>query len=241
MTDTAGPDDPAVAARLYVLLAGVDSLEAFLDELAGLAADEVDRGLSCGISVWLADGPMSVASSDNLAEQLDEVQYSAGDGPSLDAIATGQLVEVHDLDEGERWSAWRARGRDNGVRKSLFVPLTAGDTTLGALNTYSTSAEPFTDADREATTRFATKAARVLAVATRLSEHAELASHLEGTLKARGLIDRATGILMAQQHCSADEAEVLLKTSAQRHGVSVLDAAADIVRKTIRPRSPGPD
>lgn len=241
MPDTAGHEDPTVVARMYVLLAGVDSLKAFLDELAGLAADEVDRGLSCGIAIRLADGPMSVASSDDLAERLDEVQYSAGEGPGLDAISTGRPVEVHDLDMGEQWSAWRARGRENGVRKSLSVPLTAGDTTLGALNTYSTSAVPFTDADREATARFATKAARALAVAARLSEHTELASHLEASLQARGVVDRATGILMAREHCTADEAAVLLETLAQRRGVSVLDVAEDLVGKAARPRDSGPD
>jgi GAF domain-containing protein len=241
MADTEGPEDPAVVARMYVLLAGANSLEAFLDELAGLAADEVDRGLSCGVAVRLTDRPMSVASSDDLAERLDEVQYSAGEGPAVDAISTGQPVEVHDLDVGEQWSAWRARGRDNGVRKSLSVPLTAGDTTLGALNTYSTSAEPFTDADREATERFATRAARALAVATRLSEHTELASHLEAELKARGVVDQATGVLMAREHCTADEAAVRLKTSAHERGVTVLDVAEDIVRSVVRPRDSGPD
>lgn len=242
MTDTAGPaEDPTVVARMYVLLAGVDSLEAFLDELAGLAADEVDRGLSCGITMRLADRPTSVASSDDLAHRLDEVQFSIGEGPGLTAISTGHPVEVHDLGVGEQWPAWRARAGADGVRKCLSVPLTAGDTTLGALSTYSTSAEPFTDADREATAEFATKAARALAVAARLSEHTDLADHLEAALKARGVIDQATGILMAREHCTADEATALLKTLAQQRHASVLDTAEDIVRDPTRPRDPGSD
>ena len=241
MNDAEDPEEQNVVARIYVLLTGADSMESFLDELTGLAADEVDRGLSCGITIRLADRPMNVASSDRLAERLDEVQYSAGDGPGLDAIATGQPVEVHDLDVGERWPAWSARARENGVRKALAVPLTAGDITLGALNTYSTSSEPFTDADRAATTKFATKAARALAVAARLSERTEVARHLEAVLNARGTVDQATGILMAREHCTADEALVLLKTAAQRHGTSVLDIAEDLVRKTIGSPDPGSD
>lgn len=237
MTD---PNDPKVVARIYVLLAGADSLEAFLDELAGLAADEVDRGLSCGITIRLADHPMNVASSDDLAERLDEVQYDADDGPGLDAIATGRSVEVPDLDAVEQWPAWCARARDNGVRKAFAVPLTAGDSTLGALSTYSTSAVPFTDDDLEATARFAAKAARALAVAARLSEHSELGPHLEATLRSRSTIDRAAGILMAREHCTVDEAMARLKTAAQRQGVGVLDVAEDITRSTVGPGNPGP-
>ena len=241
MSGTENPEDSNVVARIFVLLVGADSLESFLGELAGLAADEVDRGLSCGITVRLADRPMNVASSDALAERLDELQHSAGAGPGLDAIATGRPVEVHDLNADDQWPTWRARARDNGVRKALAVPLTAGDTTLGALNTYSTSPEPFTEADRDAAERFATKAARALAVAARLSENTGIARHLEATLTARGIVDQATGIVMAREHCTADEALVRIKTIAQQHGVSVPDIAEDLVRNAAGSEGPGPD
>lgn len=239
MAGTDDSEDANVVARTFVLLVGADSLESFLGELAGLAADEVDRELSCGITIRLADRPMSVASSDPLAERLDDAQYGAAEGPGIDAIATGRPVEMPDIDAGEQWPTWRARARDNGVRKALAVPLTAGDTTLGALNTYSTSPEPFTEADREAAGRFAAKAAHALAVATRLSENTEVARHLETALTARGTIDQATGILMAREHCSPGQALELLKTAAQRQGVSVLDIAEDLVRDTAA--RPGPD
>lgn len=235
------------AAALTVRADAVQETWGASDEWAGeleqlqYTVGEGPRGLSCGITIRLADRPMNVASSDHLAEQLDEVQYRVGDGPGLDAIATGQPVEVHDLDADERWPAWRARAGDNGVRKALSVPLTAGDITLGALNTYSTSSEPFTDADRRATTKFATKAARALAVAARLSERTDVARHLEVVLNARGTVDQATGILMAREHCTADEALVLLKTSAQRNGTSVLDVAEDLVKKTVDSGDPGSD
>lgn len=241
MSGAGDSEDANVVARTFVLLVGADSLDAFLGELAGLAADEVDRELSCGITIRLADRPMSVASSDPLAEQLDDVQYGAGEGPGVDAIATGRPVEMPDIDAGDRWPTWRARARDNGVRKALAVPLTAGDTTLGALNTYSTSPVPFTAADRDAAEKFAAKAAHALAVATRLSESTEVAHHLETALTARGTIDQATGILMARERCTSDEALDLLRTSAQRHGVSVLDIAEKLVRDTARPGHAGPD
>lgn len=242
MAGTGGPEEPDVIARTFVLLVGADSLESFLGELAGLAADEVDRELSCGISIRLADRPMSVASSDALAEELDDAQYSAGEGPGLDAIDTRRPVEMPDIDAGERWPIWRARARANGVRKAFAVPLTAVDTTLGALNTYSTSPEPFTEADRDAAEKFADKAAHALAVATRLSESAEVARVLETALTARGTIDQATGILMARERCTPDEALELLKTSAQRQGVRVLDIAENLVTDAAAPPgNPGPD
>lgn len=237
----AATDEATLVARLYVLLAGVDSLEAFLAELAGLAADEVDRGLSCGLTVRLAGRPVVVASSDDLAEQLDQAQYSAGEGPGLDAMAAGESVEVQNLASGSQWPQWRARGSALGVRKSLSMPLVAGDTTLGVLNTYSTSDERFTEADRAATGKFAAQAAGALAVAAHLSEQVEFATHLDSALRSHAVIDQATGFVMATEHCAPDEALARLRSTAQRRGIRLLDLAHDTIEQATFPPDQEPD
>lgn len=241
MSDDTRTGDATLVARIYVLLAGATSVEEFITELAGLAADEVDRGLSCGLAVCLTERPVSIASSDDLAAQLDEAQYAAGEGPGLDAIATGEPVEVDDLGSADRWREWCERGREEGLQKSLAVPLIAGDTTLGALNMYSTSAEQLTDADRDAISRFAAQAAGALAVATRLAEQVDLANHLESALHSRAVVDQATGIVMAERHCSADAALTVLGEEAQQSGARLRDVAADVVNRATGRGGPEPD
>ena len=83
--------DPAAADRwlpeLVSLLADTPAVEAFLDDLVAAAAAEL--GVSCGMTMRRDARPLTVASSGALAAAADEVQYGKGQGPCLQALATG--------------------------------------------------------------------------------------------------------------------------------------------------------
>lgn len=226
------PDAAARRGRLgelYELLAGTDSITEFLADLSRVASDEIDRELSCGLTVRTEDGPITVASSDALAAELDEVQYEAGTGPCLQAMTTGEPVEVDDPATAP-WEAWRAAATSRRLEKTLSMPLTVTTgQTLGALNLYSVSVGEFGAADREAAAVFAAQAAGALLVALRLTEQAELLGHLQAALTSRSVIDQAKGILMGQQRCSADEAFDLLRRASQHRNVRLRDIAAAVV------------
>ena len=68
-------------AELQVLLLGTESVDGFLREVAGLAAGTLGNGLSCGITLQPNGRPLTVASSDGLASQVDELQYGLDEGP----------------------------------------------------------------------------------------------------------------------------------------------------------------
>jgi hypothetical protein len=87
--ESADNDVAASIAELQNLLLGTQDIEDFLQELAVLAARRVTGGLSCGITLQPNGRPLTVASSDTLAEQMDEVQYGIDDGPCLHAMRTG--------------------------------------------------------------------------------------------------------------------------------------------------------
>jgi hypothetical protein len=81
-----GRDDVAESiAELQNLLLTTANVEDFLQGVAVLAAGPPERGLSCGITVKINGRPLTVASSDPLADQVDEVQYSIDQGPCLPA------------------------------------------------------------------------------------------------------------------------------------------------------------
>ena len=76
-----------------------------------LAARAVDDGLICGITMQLPNGgPMTVASSDARAAQVDEVQYELDDGPCLRSMRTGQQVSEPDTFGSQRFSGF-SQGR----------------------------------------------------------------------------------------------------------------------------------
>jgi AmiR/NasT family two-component response regulator len=53
-----------------------------------------------------------------------------------------------------------------------------------------------------------------------------------GGLSTRGVLNQAAGVLIAQRHCSADEAFHLLAAAAQRNRLTVEEVAADLVERT---------
>ena len=63
-------------AELKGVLLGTGSVDDFLLGLAVLAARELGGDLSCGIILQPRGRPLTVASSDVTAAQVDEVQYS---------------------------------------------------------------------------------------------------------------------------------------------------------------------
>lgn len=220
--------------RLYLLLSGTNSLDEFLHELAGVAADRLDRQLACGVTVELDGQGIAVASSDDFAAALDQVQYRARASPCLTAVHEQRIIELTDAAEFAPWPEWRDYALANGLRKMLSVPLWAIGDVLGALNLYSRSAVDFTEADRLAAVSFAAQAGGAVAVAARLAHQAELVSHLEKALTSRAVIDQAKGILMAEQRCRADEAFELLRQASQHRNVKLREVAEQIVAQVSR-------
>lgn len=221
------------AARLYALLAGTDSLSEFLHDLAGVAADKLDHRLSCGISVEIGDRVGTIASSDEFATALDQAQYRTGVGPCLTVMREQLAIEVTDAELG-RWPEWREFALANGLRKMLSMPLRPVADTTGALNVYSRSERRFTDLDRAAAASFAAQAGGAVAVASRLVHQADLVTHLEAALSSRAVIDQAKGILMAEEHCSADEAFDLLRNASQNRNVKLREVAERVVARARR-------
>lgn len=227
-----------LVVELYRLLVGTESLDELLEELARLAADEIDRELSCGLTARTDGKPVTVASSDQLAEELDRVQHSTGVGPGQDAMETGEPVEVTDLDDAGKWEEWQRKARSLGLEKALSMPLRMNERVLGVLNLYSVSAVDFTESDREAADRFADQAAGALAVGVRIAEQAELATHLATALESRAVIDQAKGIIMAREGCSADEAFVLLRKTSQRRNTKLRTVAQEIIGRSAAQPDP---
>jgi hypothetical protein len=90
MADAGEPGDVAASiVEMQALLLGTETIQEFLTELAGLAILAVGDGLSCGITLQPNGRPLTVASTDTLAAQVDEVQYGQSPQGSGDVIVPG--------------------------------------------------------------------------------------------------------------------------------------------------------
>jgi len=128
------PDaSPQAFESLQALLLTVADVNTFLAELAEVAAG-LTPGTSAGITTRYGGSVLTVASSDDRAEKLDESQYQNGGGPCLDALRTGQVVYSADLRTETRWPTYNASALRQGLRCSLSLPLSAAGTTMAAAN-----------------------------------------------------------------------------------------------------------
>ena len=229
----------ATHSSLMSLLLSTDDISAFLDELSELTTRVVDDPTSCGITSRVGDQAITVACSDERARAVDELQYSNGRGPCLEALETGTVVEVVDQENDDRWGEYAALALSQHVRSSLSVPLVVDDDVIGALNLYGYVAHQFSAEHRRHVEAFAAQVTGAIILLMRQTRQAQTQDQLEQALTSRTTIDHAIGVIMAQQRCTADEAFTVLRRHSQNNNRKLRDVAAEVItRVTGHPPAP---
>src|SRR6516165_6306483 len=215
--------------ELQKVLLATETLEQFLHELATLAARLVTDGVSCGMTMRGHGRPATVACSDPLAKEIDEVQYLLDDGPCLHAMRSGDQVSIDDTADRARWPRFEAAAHARGIRSCLALPLIADGKPVGALNLYARTVAAFGAAETRRAENFAENASGALALALRLASYAALTDQMRSSLASRAVIDQAIGVVMAQQRCTQARAFAMLRAASQNGNVKLRDIATAIV------------
>lgn len=240
MTDThAGLDLVQAFGELSSIMLATADLETTMTRVAGLAATSVGVPVSCGITLRRDGRALTVATSDQRAAHLDELQYAGGQGPCLQAMDTGEAVSVPDMTVETRWSDYPGHLLASGVRSSLSLPLTADGQRVGALNLYSSDLEAFDPTHERAATVFAASASGAIGIALRLAQQVALTEQLRTALSSRAVIDQAIGILIRDRRCGPDEAFDVLRAASQRRNVKLRLVAEEMVAAMSRKPRPG--
>jgi GAF domain-containing protein len=241
MSPSPRPFDHSPLLELQALLLDSGTLHDFLDRLAKLTAQALPEGSSCGVTVRQNSRPVTLAASDQRAGQIDQLQYDFGEGPCLDTLATGKIHYIADTASEQRWPRFCPAAHEQGVRSCLGLPLSGPSGSMGGYNLYSIWPDAFAEDNREQLELFAANAAGAIAVAMKLADQTQMSDDLHGALASRAVIDQATGIIMAQQRCSATAAFDILRQASQNRNVKVRDLAAEIVSNVGgAPPEPGP-
>ena len=201
-------------------------MEDLLQTIADLAKTVMPGNPEAAVTLLVKDHPTTVASTGQLATDLDETQYERGHGPCLHAARTGELTEITDTRTDGRWPDYMPRAAEHGALSSLSVPLAIDDEELaGALTIYARRPNGFDEASRTAATRFAPYAAVAAGNLHAYRSAHDRADNLQAALDTRGVIDQAKGMLMDRYMLNADQAfqvlaQMSMKTNRKLHALA---------------------
>jgi GAF domain-containing protein len=206
------------------------SMEGLLQTVADLAKTVMPGHTEVSVSLLVKDSPSTVASTGQLATDLDESQYERGHGPCLHAARTGELTEIGDTRTDSRWPDYMPRAAEHGALSSLSVPLVIDDEQVaGGLNIYAREPHDFDEDSRSAATRFAPYAAVAAGNLYAYRSAVDRADNLQTALETRGVIDQAKGILMDRHKLTADQAFQVLVQMSMKTNRRLREIADDLV------------
>jgi GAF domain-containing protein len=217
------------AAELAGLLLSTGSFEDLLQEVSELTVRTVGGVSSASVTLAEHNRIVTVAHSDEVANQLDGYQYEHESGPCLDALSRGHTVESTDLRHEPRWHSFPAVALEHAVLACLAIPLLVRDQPVGVLNLYARTTDALTGPDRPLAHLLAGQATVAITAALRNFDRLTLSDHLRAALSSRSTIDQAIGIVMARRNCSADDAFGMLRAVSQRRNVKLRVVAGELV------------
>lgn len=222
-----------VLADIQDMLLNTPDVEVFLEELARHSAgmfSNSDSEVYCGITLMRQRTAGTVASSSERARRLDEVQYAFADGPCLHACREGTQVHIPDFEKDNTWPEYNEAITGHGVRSVLAVPFPLpDDTSTAGLNLYSDRPNAFDAAAVQRADDYVVQASKGLQLAILLAQHSQTAANLRAAMESRTVIDVATGIIIAQNRCTQEEAIELIKKASSNRNVKLRAVAQAIV------------
>jgi GAF domain-containing protein len=192
-----------------------------------------------GAGIMLMSGDVSqgsVCTTDDVSALIEELQYTLGEGPCVDAYRRQHPVHEPDLAAAvtPRWFAFTPPAVEAGVRAVFGFPLQIGAVRLGALNLYRGQPGPLTDDQHADALIMADVAARAVLALQASAPAGELADDLDARGDFRLVVHRASGMVSVQLHVSVAEALVRLRAHAFATSRPLTDVAKDVVSRQLR-------
>ena len=179
-------------------------------------------------------------SSGPLTRVLDELQFTYGEGPCMDAVAQRRPVLAPDLDApGEdRWPALTRAVLGHGISAIFALPVAVASTPIGALDLYRRSSGPLEGPAMTGGVWAAGLAALPLLDLMTSDTDWQRASEGQGSWEQLASLERvevyqATGIIVAALEVTAADALVRLRAHAVARDLTASEVAYQILDRRL--------
>jgi len=192
-----------------------------------------------GAGVMLMSGEIprgSLCTSNTVSHLIEELQYTLGEGPCVDAYQQDKVVTEPDLADPvtRRWPAFTPPTLRAGVRAIFGFPLRVGSVRLGALNLYRDRSGPLSGDQHADALVVADVAARWVLEAQAGAPLDTVADELEAGADFHFVVHNAAGIVSVQRQVSVTEALIRLRAYAFTSDRLLTDVAEDVVAHRLR-------
>lgn len=198
-----------------------------------------------GVGVSLRDAQDTggvAAASDPVSWQLEELQFTLGEGPCLDAHSWRRPVMEADLGaaSARRWTAYSTAAHDLGARAVFAFPLQVGAARLGALDVYRRIPGSLTPDALATALMFAEIAVEQILDAQGHAADGRAADGLAEALSYRHVVYQAQGMVMAQLGCGLVDAMARLRAHAYGNDLPLTEVAREVVAGRLRLEADSP-
>jgi hypothetical protein len=224
----------AALAERFVTLADtlVDDFDVVevLDGLMGTCIELLDVKAAGLLLTDPRGGLQRVASSSEEARLLELLQVQTREGPCFEAVSTGRMVVVDDIEATrDRWPAFADQALADGFRSVYAFPMRLRDAVVGGLNLFGDHQRAL-DGDGQVIAKALADIATIGILQQRsIHRSSLLAENLQRALNTRIVVEQAKGVLSERGQVPMDQTFDLLRSFARSHNLKLSDLARSIV------------
>ena len=223
-------DKVAILGRLTLLVAARHRNLPLAVRLA-MACREILQvtGVSLTVEVTTPNR-VTLAATDQVAAELEDLQDVLEEGPGWDAYATGspQLTNLLELDD-DRWPRFCPAARQAvGPRAVSGLPMRPEQETLGVLGAHLPVSPDLPTGLEDALFLADTVGAALLLDPQQHDQHG-----MAGPWSGRSQIHQATGMIIAQLSLPASDALAILRAHAFAHSTTLDDIAEQLITRRL--------
>jgi hypothetical protein len=207
------------------------TIDSIVGHIGRLGVDALKGWDAAATSLATGNELATYGATDERVNPVDQGQYDLGKGPCVDAIKTGEIQYFDGTSDQPRWRQFAEVAADHEVYSVFSLPMRVDDDVVGAINFYSRERDALRPGHREEGSVFAAQAAVAVANARAYLGKEHQVGQLEDALETRTLIGQATGLLMAQESLTSDEAFQKLVHVSQNTNIKLREIAQRYVEK----------
>ncbi len=207
-----------------------ETLDSVMGHITRVGLETLEGWDAAAASLVEKDKFATYGTQDERINPVDQAQYDAKKGPCVDAAKTGKFKYFDGTVVPPEWRMFAEAAAAADVYSVMSFPMMLDDETLGALNFYSRERGALREGQHEEGMAFASHAAVTIANMRHFASKGVQVEQLEEGLQTRTMIGQATGLLMAQEGLTSDEAFQKLVRVSQNANIKLREIAQRYVQ-----------